>query len=62
MAKGFANLTHGKPISRDRKVSRLDLFLNPSGIVFIGGRLRHSLDLFLGEKITFLKPGQYNIE
>ena len=60
--KKIANLTNRKPILRDRKVSRLDPFLNPSGIVCIGGRLRHSLDLSLGEKNTFLKPGQFNIE
>ncbi|XP_061185011.1 uncharacterized protein LOC133193026 [Saccostrea echinata] len=60
-SREIENLKSEKPIPRDSKVSRLDPFLDSSGVLRVGGRLKRSSQLSLGEKNPVLIPNQHHI-
>ncbi|XP_052706713.1 uncharacterized protein LOC128182142 [Crassostrea angulata] len=57
-SKEIENLNSGQPIPRSSKVSRLDPFLDSFGVLRVGGRLKLSPELSLGEKNPILIPNQ----
>ncbi|XP_048771033.2 uncharacterized protein LOC125677076 [Ostrea edulis] len=59
--KEIENLKCGKPIPIDSKILRLDPFLDTSGILCVGGRLKYSSKMLLGEKNPVLVPGKHHI-
>ncbi|XP_062603438.1 uncharacterized protein LOC134265202 [Saccostrea cucullata] len=60
-SREIENLKSGKPLPRNSRVSRLDPFLDSSGVLRVGGRLKRSSELSLGEKNPILIPNQHYI-
>lgn len=57
-SKEIENLNKDQPIPQNSKVSRLDPFLDSFGVLRVGGRLKLSQELSLGEKNPILIPNQ----
>lgn len=60
-SKEIERLKRGKPLPRIRKVSRLDPYLDSFRVLRVGGRLKQSLELYLGAKNLILVPNQQYI-